>query len=149
MKLSFKCWWAPVNTFPWNWILKNMVRCTRKMPTLWFESCATRKIERPLSSWKGNINFLHLQVFHCIWNCHRLTWIINVLLFYKSNWKCVIFIMYTEYDDTPSDSTVRSPLELLKRSTSMHWTKNGQSSFSSMRRKLQRATSEFSNVTWL
>ncbi|KAL5748684.1 hypothetical protein ACOSP7_025728 [Xanthoceras sorbifolium] len=57
----------------------------------------------------------------------------------------------SEYDDTPSDPTLRSPLtfDLLKRSTSMHWTKNGQSSFKSMRRKLQKATSEIRNVNWL
>ncbi|KAK0587106.1 hypothetical protein LWI29_017363 [Acer saccharum] len=57
----------------------------------------------------------------------------------------------SEYDDTPSDSTLRSPItfDLLKRSTSMHWTTNGQSSFKSMSRKLQKAASEIRNVNWL
>lgn len=53
--------------------------------------------------------------------------------------------MSSEYDDTPSkDSTLRSPLisDLIKRSASFHWTEKGQSSFISLKKKLQEATSE-------
>ncbi|KAJ6944882.1 hypothetical protein NC651_000039 [Populus alba x Populus x berolinensis] len=57
--------------------------------------------------------------------------------------------MSSEYDDTSSrDSNFGSPLipDLLKRSTSFHWPKNGQSSFKSIRKKLQAATSEIRDV---
>ncbi|XP_020539590.1 protein unc-13 homolog isoform X2 [Jatropha curcas] len=57
--------------------------------------------------------------------------------------------MSSEYDDTPSqDSTFRSPVisDILKRSYSTHWTKKGQSSFKSIKKKLQEATSEIRNV---
>ncbi|XP_059444572.1 protein unc-13 homolog [Corylus avellana] len=57
----------------------------------------------------------------------------------------------SEYDDTPSeDSTLRSPLisDLLKRSSSFHWTNNGPSSFKSFKKKLQEATSDIRNMAW-
>ncbi|CAK7335470.1 unnamed protein product [Dovyalis caffra] len=57
--------------------------------------------------------------------------------------------MSSEYDDTPSrDSNFGSPLvsNLLKRSTSFHWPKKGQSSFKLVRKKLQAATSEIRDV---
>ncbi|XP_043811757.1 protein unc-13 homolog isoform X2 [Manihot esculenta] len=57
--------------------------------------------------------------------------------------------MSSEYDDTPArDSTTRSPLisDLLKRSYSTNWTKKGHSSFKSIKKKLQGATSEIRNV---
>eukprot|EP00257_Ricinus_communis_P027165 XP_025014579.1 protein unc-13 homolog isoform X3 [Ricinus communis] len=57
--------------------------------------------------------------------------------------------MSSEYDDTSDrDSTLKSPLisEFLKRSYSTHWTKQGQSSFKSIKKKLQEATSEIRNV---
>ncbi|XP_048229878.1 protein unc-13 homolog isoform X2 [Ricinus communis] len=56
---------------------------------------------------------------------------------------------WREYDDTSDrDSTLKSPLisEFLKRSYSTHWTKQGQSSFKSIKKKLQEATSEIRNV---
>ncbi|XP_058009637.1 protein unc-13 homolog isoform X3 [Hevea brasiliensis] len=57
--------------------------------------------------------------------------------------------MSSEYDDTPDrDSTLRSPLisDLLKRSYSTNWTNKGHSSFKSIKKKLQEATSEIRNV---
>ncbi|XP_050227666.1 protein unc-13 homolog isoform X2 [Mercurialis annua] len=57
--------------------------------------------------------------------------------------------MSSEYDDTSDkDSTLKSPLisDFLKRSYSIHWTKEGQSSFKSIKKKLQEATSEIRNV---
>uniref|UniRef100_A0A2P2M0S4 MHD2 domain-containing protein n=1 Tax=Rhizophora mucronata TaxID=61149 RepID=A0A2P2M0S4_RHIMU len=57
--------------------------------------------------------------------------------------------MSSEYDDTlSSDSTSRSPLitDLLQRSTSFHWTGNGQGSFKSIKKKLQEATYGIRNM---
>ncbi|XP_065858206.1 protein unc-13 homolog isoform X2 [Euphorbia lathyris] len=57
--------------------------------------------------------------------------------------------MSSEYDDTPAkDSALRSPFisDILKRSYSTHWTNGGQSSFKSIKKKLQEATSEIRNV---
>ncbi|KAG5228365.1 protein unc [Salix suchowensis] len=57
--------------------------------------------------------------------------------------------MSSEYDDTSSrDSNFGSPLipDLLKRSTSFHWPQKDQSSFKSIRKKLQAATSEIRDV---
>ncbi|GAV68924.1 DUF810 domain-containing protein [Cephalotus follicularis] len=57
----------------------------------------------------------------------------------------------SDYDDTPSrQSNLKSPLvaDLLKRSTSSHWTKTSQHSFKSFKKKLQEATSEIRNVAW-
>ncbi|XP_022720063.1 uncharacterized protein LOC111277894 isoform X1 [Durio zibethinus] len=57
--------------------------------------------------------------------------------------------MSSDYDDAPSgDSTSRSPLisDVLKRSTSIRWTKKGQTSLKSMKKKLQEATNEIRNV---
>lgn len=55
----------------------------------------------------------------------------------------------SEYDDTPSSDSSKSPVisDLLKRSTSFHWSNNGQSSFKSMKRRLQEATSEIRNMS--
>lgn len=50
-----------------------------------------------------------------------------------------------DVDDTPlKESTLRSPFisDLMKRSASFHWSDKGQSSFRSMKKKLQEATSE-------
>ncbi|KAJ4823461.1 hypothetical protein Tsubulata_019697, partial [Turnera subulata] len=58
--------------------------------------------------------------------------------------------MSSEYDDTPSvDSASGSPFmpDLLKRSASFHWNKKGRSSFKSMKKKLQEATSEIRNMS--
>ncbi|KAG2681254.1 hypothetical protein I3760_11G135700 [Carya illinoinensis] len=58
----------------------------------------------------------------------------------------------SDYDDTPSedsDSILKSPVisDLLKRSSSFHWTK-GQSSLKSFKKKLQEATSDIRNMAW-
>ncbi|XP_062025922.1 protein unc-13 homolog isoform X1 [Rosa rugosa] len=66
--------------------------------------------------------------------------------------------MSSEYEDTPStDPTSQSPLrsdlskrsmsDLAKRSTSFRWN-NTHSTFTSFKKKLQEATSEFRNVAW-
>ncbi|KAK5847109.1 protein unc-13 homolog isoform X1 [Gossypium arboreum] len=57
--------------------------------------------------------------------------------------------MSSDYDDTPLvDSTSRLPRmsEVLKRSTSIRWNKKRQSSFKSMKKKIQGATNEIRNV---
>ncbi|KAJ8767614.1 hypothetical protein K2173_018172 [Erythroxylum novogranatense] len=57
--------------------------------------------------------------------------------------------MSSDYDDIPSrDSTSKSPFisELLQRSASFHWTKNGEGSFRTIKKKLQEATSEIRNI---
>uniref|UniRef100_A0A5B7C3J2 MHD1 domain-containing protein n=1 Tax=Davidia involucrata TaxID=16924 RepID=A0A5B7C3J2_DAVIN len=57
----------------------------------------------------------------------------------------------SEYDDTPlKESSLRSPLvtDLLKRSASFHWAEKGHSSFKSIRRKFQQATSEIRHAAW-
>ncbi|XVF10658.1 hypothetical protein REPUB_Repub07fG0201300 [Reevesia pubescens] len=57
--------------------------------------------------------------------------------------------MSSDYEDAPSgDSTSRSPLisDVLERSTSIRWNKKGQSSFKSMKKKLQETTNEIRNV---
>ncbi|PPD97672.1 hypothetical protein GOBAR_DD05275 [Gossypium barbadense] len=61
--------------------------------------------------------------------------------------------MSSDYDDTPlGDSTSRLPRmsDVLKRSTSIRWNKKRQSSFKSMKKKIQGATNEIRNVgSWL
>ncbi|OMP09656.1 hypothetical protein COLO4_05255 [Corchorus olitorius] len=57
--------------------------------------------------------------------------------------------MSSDYEDAPSrDSTSRPPFisDVLKRSTSIRWSKKGQSGLKSMKKKLQEATSEIRNV---
>ncbi|GLT40474.1 hypothetical protein SLA2020_146110 [Shorea laevis] len=57
--------------------------------------------------------------------------------------------MSSEYDDSPSsDSTLRSTFtsDLLKGSTSFHWSKKSQGSFKSFKKRLQEATSEIRNM---
>ncbi|KAF3448508.1 hypothetical protein FNV43_RR09221 [Rhamnella rubrinervis] len=59
--------------------------------------------------------------------------------------------MSSEYEDAPSnDSTSRPPnmSDLLKRSTSIHWTKSSQASFKSFKKRLQEATSEMRIGGW-
>lgn len=63
----------------------------------------------------------------------------------------IVYYFSAEYEDTPSkDSTSVSPIisDLLKRSSSFHWSKKSHSSFSSFKKKLQEATSEIRNVGW-
>ncbi|KAL4332520.1 hypothetical protein GQ457_07G009270 [Hibiscus cannabinus] len=57
--------------------------------------------------------------------------------------------MSSDYDDSPlGDSTSRSPLmsDVLKRSASIRWNKKGQSSFKSVKKKIQGATNDIRNV---
>ncbi|KAI6707250.1 hypothetical protein NL676_010212 [Syzygium grande] len=59
--------------------------------------------------------------------------------------------MSSEYDDTPSkDSVVGSTFmsDILERSSSFHWTEKGQKSFTSFKKKIQEATSEFRHAAW-
>ncbi|XWS49898.1 hypothetical protein CRYUN_Cryun12cG0042400 [Craigia yunnanensis] len=81
----------------------------------------------PMSSGMRSKYLLDVQKFKQCDNCHT----------------------FADYDDAPSrDSTLRSPLisDVLKRSTSIHWTKKGHSSLKSMKKKLQEATNEIRNV---
>ncbi|WCJ26204.1 hypothetical protein M5689_008039 [Euphorbia peplus] len=57
--------------------------------------------------------------------------------------------MSSEYEDSQAkDSASLSPFisDILKRSYSTQWTKEGQASFKSLKKKLQEATSEIRNV---
>ncbi|XP_057977083.1 protein unc-13 homolog isoform X2 [Malania oleifera] len=59
--------------------------------------------------------------------------------------------MSSEYEDTPSkELNFRSPVisDILKRTTSFHLTANGQSSFRSIKKKFQEATSEIRHAAW-
>ncbi|KAF5729965.1 hypothetical protein HS088_TW20G00334 [Tripterygium wilfordii] len=58
--------------------------------------------------------------------------------------------MSSEYDDTLGERSLRSSAvsDLLKQSTSFQWTKNGHTSFKSIKQKFHEATSDFRNVTW-